>query len=67
MIEWFLIAWNLALTLLLMFIMLCQNNQEKLLYFLRNEVYECKQKQEGHIFCKTVDSDFNCPKVKRND
>lgn len=67
MIEWFLIAWNLALTILLIFLMLCQNNQEKLLYYLRNEVYEYKMNQQGHIFCKTVDGDFDCPKVRKND
>lgn len=66
MIEWFLIAWNLALTILLIFLMLCQNNQETLLYLLRDEINEYKRKR-GHIFCKTVDSDFDCPKVRNND
>lgn len=67
MIEWLLIFWNLGLTALLFFVMLCQDNQEKLLYCLRDEVYECKMNQQGHIFCKTVDGDFDCPKVRKND
>lgn len=68
MIEWFLIAWNLALTVLLMFLMLCQKNQEDLMYLLRDELWQYKRKKsEGHIFVKNVDEDFTCPKVKKND
>lgn len=59
--------WNLCLSIAVILIARCQNNQEVLLYLLRDEINEYKRKR-GHIFVKNVDEDFTCPKMRgKND
>lgn len=59
-----LVLWNLCLSIAVILIARCQNNQETLLYLLRDEINEYKRKR-GHIFVKNIDDDFTCPKVNK--
>lgn len=44
------------------------NTHEYLLYKLRDEINIMRNKRaEGHIFCKTVDRDFQCKGITLND
>lgn len=59
-----LVLWNLCLSIAVILIARCQNNQETLLYLLRDEINKYKRKR-GHIFVKNIDDDFTCPKVNK--
>lgn len=51
-----LVIWLAGLTVAIFLLDSCQKNQADLLYKLRNDI---NKTSNGHIFCKSVDKDFN--------
>lgn len=62
------ILWLVGLSVEAFMINKLLNTHEYLLYELRDEINIMKNKRAGgHIFCKSVDGDFECKGITLND
>ena len=59
-----LVMWLIIATTVLYIFNSILKNHETLLYHLRDEINKTKR-ETGHIFCKTADNDFDCPRITK--